>query len=436
MKNRNDNSSGAPQRVPTVSRVAGDTIIELVYDATNRATSLVVSRFGGLWNIEQEVRIGTGEILIPYAASNNLIATGCVLFPSKPEHHGDKDELLTAIEEYLNRYVDLSPTFARIAAHYVLLSWVYDAFDELPYLRLQGEFGTGKTRGLIAIGSICYKPFFASGASTISPIFHILDTIGGTLVLDEADFRFTDATNELVKILNNGMMSGLPVLRTMQNRDRELHPRAFRVFGPKIVAMPGRYDDRGLESRFITEPMGQRPLRDSVPIHFPSELRADALSLRNKLLHFRLCTLFSTAIDPALASSELTPRLNQIVLPLLSVIDDASVRAEIQTACTTQASHAPQPRRELWAADITRVLLDVFSDAAVQSVSVGEVTRRVNARSDVTASLSTKWVGWIIREELGLPTHKSNGVYVVSRNQLPDINAEALRRNLVVHSDA
>ena len=50
------------------------------------------------------------------------------------------------------------------AAHYVLLSWVYDVFNELPYLRFRGDFGTGKTRALIALGSICYKPFFASGS--------------------------------------------------------------------------------------------------------------------------------------------------------------------------------------------------------------------------------------------------------------------------------
>ena len=149
-----------------------------------------------------------------------------VLFASRPEHHGDKAELLAEIESYLNCYVDLSPTLARIAAHYVLFSWVHDAFNELPYLRLQGDYGTGKTRGLLAVGLICYKPFFASGASTVSPIFHILDAFGGTLVLDEADFRFSDATSELVKILNS-TVRGIPVLRTMQNKDKELNPRRF-----------------------------------------------------------------------------------------------------------------------------------------------------------------------------------------------------------------
>ena len=47
--------------VPTVSRVCGDTIVELVYDREKRDTALVVSRFGGLWNIEKELVIATGE---------------------------------------------------------------------------------------------------------------------------------------------------------------------------------------------------------------------------------------------------------------------------------------------------------------------------------------------------------------------------------------
>ena len=64
----------------------------------------------------------------------------------------------------------------------------------------RGDYGTGKTRALLAIGSLCYKPFFASGASTVSPIFHVLDAFGGTLVLDEADLRFSDATADLTKI--------------------------------------------------------------------------------------------------------------------------------------------------------------------------------------------------------------------------------------------
>lgn len=411
-------SRKADVRVPTISRVVGDTIVELIYDAERGQTGLVVSRFDGLWNIEQDVKLATGEVLVPYAADNNLIAHECILFASKPEHHGDKDELLAEVEAYLWRYVELSPVFLKIAAHYALLSWVYDAFNELPYLRLQGDYGTGKTRGLLAIGLISYKPFFASGASTVSPIFHILDVFGGTLVLDEADFRFSDATNELVKILNNGTMQGLPVLRTMQNRDKELNPRAFRVFGPKIVAMRGSYEDEGLESRFLTENMNFCRLRDDIPIHLPAEMRAEALALRNKLLHYRLCTLFSTQTNPSLVSSELEPRFNQIALPLLSVVDDAQLRADILKRIARQAESGSGRRSRETAMALIAILKCAFQGGDAESITVRDITTKLDAQRNDGGRHTTKQIARVLRHRLGVSIYKSNGVHTVARSEL------------------
>lgn len=48
-------------------------------------------------------------------------------------------------------------------------------------------------------------------------MFHLLHEFGCTLVLDEADVRFSDTTADLVKILNIGTIKGLPVLRTIAN---------------------------------------------------------------------------------------------------------------------------------------------------------------------------------------------------------------------------
>ena len=98
-----------------------------------------------------------------------------------------------------------------------MLTWVYDVFAEVPYLRFKGDFGSGKTRALQVIGAITYKPVFASGASTVSPIFHALDLFRGTLVFDEADFRFSDEKAEVTKIFNAGTTRGFPVLRSAVN---------------------------------------------------------------------------------------------------------------------------------------------------------------------------------------------------------------------------
>lgn len=415
--------------VPTVSRVCGDTLIELVYDPEARETGLVVSRFGGLWNIEQEVRIETGETLAPYAPSNNLIVNDCVLLPSKPEEFGNKNELLADVRAFVHRYVDLSPLFEQIAVHYILLTWVYDAFNELGYLRLRGDYGTGKTRGLAVLGSLCYKGFFASGASTVSPIFHVLDSFAGTLIFDEADLPFSDAKAEMVKVFNNGTMRGMPVLRTMVNRQKEFNPRAFKVYGPKIIAMRGSFDDRALESRFLTEETGTRALREDIPLYLPPSMRAEALTLRNRLLHFRLRNFFDITTDTAALMEGVEPRLNQTALSLLSLVDDPDVRLAMQAALIEENANTLSERRETLEGAVLVSVVEAFAASGSANVSVRDITDRFNAAHCVEygGPMSNRWIGHVLRKKLRLATRKSNGIYVVPISEKPKIDVLAAR---------
>ncbi len=420
-------------RVPTVSRVCRDgTIIELVYNPSKRTTGLAVARFDGLWNIEQEVRIETGETLIPYSAQNNLIANECVLLPSAPFDYVSKDELLRDIRAFLHRYVDLSPLFEAIAAHYVLMTWVHDAFGELPYLRLRGDYGTGKTRGLMAIGSLCYRPFFASGASTTSPIFHTLNSFGGTLVLDEADFPQSDARADLVKILNNGTVQGIPVLRTVVNRHKEFNPAAFKVYGPKIIAMRESFRDTALESRFLTEETGMRPLRSDIPIQLPATLKTEALELRNRLLHFRFCEFSKIKSDTTALVEGIEPRLNQTALSLLSVVDDPLLRAEIQAWLVAQHERTVANRRSTPEGSVVAALVAAFASSDKRHVLVGTVTSLFNDahEREYGHPMTHKWIGYMLRVRLGIATHKSGGVYVVPMSEKAKVEALARRYGL------
>jgi hypothetical protein len=232
----NDDKNTASERrkiIPIVSELLEDgTIIELVYRPQDRLTLLATFN-AGRWTLQSHIDVSERHRLVPFSPNNNLIKNEVVLLPSEPRNYGSEQQLVSEIAEFIHRYADLSPSFEQVACYYVLLTWLYDAFNDLPCLRLRGDFGTGKTRMLLTIGSLCYKPFFASGASTVSPIFHTLDAFRGTLIFDEADFRFSDEKSEIVKILNNGNVRGMPVLRTMMNQQREFNPQAFHVFGPK-----------------------------------------------------------------------------------------------------------------------------------------------------------------------------------------------------------
>jgi len=426
-----DKSKAGP--TPTISRCLPDgTLIETLFDAKETTTQLAVATPDGQITVQPFLDLPTGERLVPYAPTNNLIASGCVLLPSDVGDLGDKQELVEAVRAFLHRYVDLSPLFEEIATHYVLLTWVHDAFNELGYLRFRGDYGTGKTRALLAVGSLCYKPFFASGASTVSPIFHVVDAFGGTLVLDEADLRFSDATADLTKILNNGNVKGLPVLRTMINRHRELNPTAFKVFGPKLIAMRERFADRALESRFLTEETGGRPLRADIPIHTPQDLTAEALALRNRLLAWRFAARRTVGPDPSRLVQGIEPRLNQTALALLSIIDDEAVRQRIAQALAGEEARVLQERASSLEGALLASLLDAFTMANAPHVTVSDATQRFNQRAcaDLGKPMTNKWVGGFLRNRLRLTTVKSGGVYVVQRTQLAKIEALAHRYGL------
>lgn len=416
-----------------MSKVLADgTLVEALFDREQAITQLAVATPTGAISVSPSFTQPNGERLVPYAATNNLLSTGCVLLPSEVGEWTDKASLLTAIRTYLRSYVDLSPAYEDIAAHYVLVTWVYDAFNELPYLRFRGDYGTGKTRALMTIGSICYKPFFASGASTVSPIFHVLDAIGGTLILDEADLRFSDATADLTKILNNGNARGFPVLRTMTNRHKELNPKAFRVFGPKIIGMRESFADKALESRFLTEDTGKRPLRMDIPIHQPDSLTADALHLRNQLLAWRFQARHTVGPDPSRLIDGVEPRRNQMALALLSLVDDVDVRERIRHEMVGEEARVMNERASSVEATMLTCLREAFAGQAILFATVTDITRRFNSRMahELGHTMTPKWVGGVIRTKLKLDTMKTHGVYVVPCTERSKIEALARRYGL------
>lgn len=401
---------------PTISRALPDgTLVELLYRPDAKTTALAVARPDGRVDVVSDFTATGGERLAPYSATNNLISTECVLLPSEVGAFEGKANLLADIRDYLHRYVDLPELFEDLAAHYVLLSWVYDAFNELPYLRFRGDFGTGKTRALIAIGSVCYKPFFASGASTVSPIFHVLEAFRGTLVLDEADFRFSDATASLTKILNNGNVRGMPVLRTMSNHQRELNPRAYRVFGPKLVGMRGRFSDVALESRFITHDTSGRRLRDDIPVQLPSALRTEARALRNKLLAWRFRARASVGPATELLPRELSPRTRQVALPLFALMDDPDLRARFTESLLGQDIELQTSRAPDVATHLLAATLESLAASPTGAAPVADIAERFNSRAadDLGRPMSNRGVGGLLRSRLGVRTTKTGGVYVV-----------------------
>lgn len=402
-----------PKDIQTVSEILPDgSLVELVCEE-DKSTKLVVCSASHI-SVVASIPTRPGEQLVPLRATHGLIRHHVVRLPSAPTDYGTRAQLLSDVSDYIARYVTLTPTFLALASHYVLLTWVYDVFAEVPYLRFKGDFGSGKTRALQVIGAITYKPIFASGASTVSPIFHALDLFRGTLVFDEADFRFSDEKAEVTKIFNAGTTRGFPVLRSAVNDKKGFDPQAFEVYGPKLIGMREVFSDFALESRLFTEVM-RGHAASGVPINLPDTQEEDALVLRNKLLMFRLKERAAVALDESVIDTRLSERSNQLLAPLLSMVSDHELREDIKALLREQEDEQAACRSTQVEALVLDAILHLHArrpdEEYLPLASIRQETIR-RYSSEFDRPMTSRYLGGIIRNRLRLRSYKQ-GTYMV-----------------------
>jgi len=404
-------------KMHTTGEVFNDgTIIEMVHDPVKDKAEFVVATKQNI-TVSDQHKEGN-KTYLPYSACNNLIKNKIVLLPSQSVEYSSDRQLVSDLHVFVNKYVDLDPLFEKLCVHYILLSWVYDGFNQLPYFRKCGDLGTGKTRFLTVIGSVCYKPIFASGSSSTAALFHILDQFRGTLVLDEADFRYSDERADLTKVLNNGFTKGYPVLRCAFNKNKEFDPVGYQVYGCKLVASRKHFDDPALESRFITEKARFENLRIGIPNELPNSFDAEALELRNKLLTYRLRWLEHFTNNKTSQKIEyIEPRANQIFSPLLELTADEEFRKEI-IELAFQVSRQIKIDR---AASIEYHVLSVIQSLLSRNerISIGDIAKFVSREfADFhERRITAKWIGYIVSKSLCLKTFKAGGRFYVSGDQ-------------------
>ena len=386
-------------------------LVETIFNQKSNEASLAIRKPTGI-SVEETY---TDRIRYkPKIPQGSLLKFGFIKLPSDIGDTHSYTQLIQIIRGFIHEYVDLPDRMEMIAAHYVLLSWVHDAFQEIPYLRIRGDLGTGKTRYLQVIGSICYRPIFASGSSTVSPIFHLLDSFGGTFVFDEADFRFSDEKSDLTKILNNGNAKGFPVLRTTTNAQKQFVPTAFNVFGPKIVAMRGSYVDQALESRFITETTFPKKLRTDIPVSLPETFESQAQKLRNILLRYRFEKFPTLSGSKEHVDTSLDSRIRQIMLPMLTVAECDKAKNTILEFAHEMSTELTQDRGWQVEAQILLVIKHLAEKPNTR-LSIKNITKALVEQNprDIDLRVSHRWVGERIRRSLGLKTTKSHGVFVL-----------------------
>lgn len=398
------------KRQRKASLVISGQILETVYDPIEKETQFAVYENGEV-QYKDFIKTDKDEFY-PLDARSEIVSKGVVLLPSEATEYESDEILIAEIKAFIHKYLDITAMFEEIASYYVLFSWVYDRFNELPYLRAIGDYGSGKSRFIQAIGSICYRPIFTGGATTTAPIFRILDEIKGTLILDEADLRFSDMTKDIIKILNMGFQRGYPVLRMKHKDSPDI--RAFEVFSPKIIATRETFDDKALESRFLIEEMGRGKLRNDVPRRLTDTFSEEARNIRNKLLMWRFRNYHKELIFDDTPMEGVQPRLHQIIVPLLAIIESKEVKQSLKEFIKKYNDELVADRGMSWESDIMFTILKLAKDGAVSELTMKEISQFVNNEGDLEENtLTPKKVGWIIRTKLQLKPYKTRKGFVL-----------------------
>lgn len=313
-------------------------VVEYLYDSDDGTASLAWRTPEGRLESGSSVTIGHKKYMA--MMPNETIKMGAILFPAKLGDVRDTKTLAAMIENYIKRvYLLPTPLYAKIISYYVLLTWMYASFPAIPYLRVTGEPGSGKSELMLRIALLCYRRFVAGGASSTASLFRMVDKYKGTIFMDEMDLQKSDASADMVKFLVQGnMRDGAPIIRceeAMVDGAKVIQEIIFPVYCPKLLSMQGEFYDPAVASRCITFPIQARETYElidaGIPLSINEPMRREAQAMRNLLLAWRLKHWQpNIEIDPAYYNTNITARLNQVTVAIQMIAeDDEPLRQEI-----------------------------------------------------------------------------------------------------------
>jgi hypothetical protein len=345
----------------------------------------------------------------------------------------DPAALFAAVCERFAHFLHLpaakAPGTTATLALWVLLSYVYPAFDAVPYLFLGGPLGSGKSRVFEILARLTFRPLSSSNLSAAA-LFRTLHDRGGCLLLDEAErLKQTAApdVSELLSLLLAGYKRGGQATRLEPVGDT-FRTVAFDVFGPKALAciagLPPALASRAIPVMMFRSPPGSdKPRRriDAEPERWQS-LRDDlhALALDHGPTWLELPK--RAGVCPAMSGRDY-----ELWQPLLSLADwiESHGAAGLLELVQQHALASIDEGCDDAAPDHDETLLRLLADA-VRTGDAPTAAELLDAAQKQDARTFDKWTARAVAGHLkryGLTTNKTAGRKVYGRVSPADLRA-------------
>jgi hypothetical protein len=142
--------------------------------------------------------------------------------------------MLELVHFILEEYVDMKPHEHIAAALWVLHTHIFNHFTISPRLAFTSPVrGCGKTTALAVIEQLAFRPERMDSA-TPAVIYHLIDRLRGTLLIDEADNLGLNVNGILRAVFNSGHRKGGSIGRVIKGE-----PKKFSTFAPLAIAAIG-----------------------------------------------------------------------------------------------------------------------------------------------------------------------------------------------------
>ncbi|MDD1673921.1 MAG: hypothetical protein LUP99_05885 [Methanomicrobiales archaeon] len=303
------------------------------------------------------------------------------------------EALFITLKDHLTRYIDVKSLDMEMIIHYILLTWFQGKVSTIPYLRLLGDTGKGKSRILDAVADLCFLPIIASGQSTSSGIMRYKELWHGTLRIDEADLKDGDTTHELIKYLNLGFERNRFFIKT-----DKMDPKQQEIFDPfcaKIIGMRQPFTDNATEGRVLSI-SPEETTRVDLPVLLPVNYSDEVDRLRGVLARFALEHWHEVKGDKMvdLSDEEIEARIKQLALPLsivLQLFPDGEERFRIYIR--ERQMEVIRTRAASWEGQLFNTAVDLALGDADPPEGYSGYTDREGMLQAVTAAMLAKSMG-------------------------------------------
>lgn len=129
----------------------------------------------------------------------------------------------------LTRYVEFCrEEDAAVISLYVMLTYLAHALDSVPYVKLEGVKGSGKTKTCSILSRLCFNSVFTSSL-TSAAVTRCVDGTRGTLIADEMEGL--SSNGQFSQLLNSGYRRGATTIRASSKG-----LNVYSSYGAKILA--------------------------------------------------------------------------------------------------------------------------------------------------------------------------------------------------------